>query len=255
MSSNSLKEVILCRGVVDSNETQSEYIKTFETAGYTCKHLNVLRFEFLNLKRLRERLLLPNSYGGLIVTSRRTIEAIGSALQGHQIPNEWKKLPVFCVGPATSSFAEKSLNFENCLGSNCGNSRELANYIIKEISQNSKPLLYPCSAIARDTIEQTLNENQINIEKFPTYNTLPAENLENDLNRITHETNPTFVFFSPSAVEFTLAAAKEKNLNIQAVAIGPATADALTKAEIRVLAVSSKPEPESLLEAVINAHL
>lgn len=66
-SNGSTKEVVLCRGVIDNNETHSEYVNTFESAGLRCKHLNVLRFEFLNLNELRERLLLPNSYDGELI--------------------------------------------------------------------------------------------------------------------------------------------------------------------------------------------
>lgn len=199
--------------------------------------------------------IVCNNSLGLIVTSRRTIEAIDLALEGHGIADEWEKLPAFCVGPATASLAEKKLNLKNCLGSNCGNSRDLANYIVEKMPQKSKPLLYPCSAIARETIEHVLTEKHINFEKCLVYDTFPAENLQNDFDQITHGTNQIFVFFSPSAVEFTVAIAKKKNFNIQAVAIGPATADALVKAEIPVLAVASKPEPKSLLEAILKAQL
>ena len=162
------------------------------------------------------------------------------------------------MGPATTSLAEKILSLKNCLGSDCGNSTSLSNFIVdKNTSRDTKPLLYPCSAIARDTIQRVLTEHDISIEKLIVYDTLPSETLENDLTRIFIETGQIFVFFSPSAVQFILKAAKQLNLlmHIRAVAIGPATADAIVKAGMFLYAVSSKPEPNALLEAIQSAEL
>jgi len=246
----------LCKGTVDSNDTRNEYIDIFRANGINCKLLPTLRFEFVNLQRLTNSLLLPSSYSGLILTSRRSVEAIDIALaneENNDLAEVWKNSPAYCVGPATASLARSKLKLRNRLGSECGNATDLSNYIVEQRSEDTRPLLYPCSSIVRDTIERILGTNEINVEKIQVYNTLPIETLESDLEGTIDDSAEIFVFFSPSAVEYTLNAVKHRKEllgKIRAVAIGPATADAIVKSGLTVHAVSSRPEPRALLEAI-----
>lgn len=194
------------------------------------------------------------------MTSRRAVEAMSLVLAEEDIflPKDWNDLPIYCVGPSTASLVERSLKLKSCLGSECGNATELSNYIVNIKSEDRRPLLYPCSSIARDTIERILGMNEISLEKIEVYETLPVETLGSDLERVIGETAKIFVFFSPSTVEYTLNALQQRDSlveKIHAVAIGPATAEALAKAGLTVRAVSSKPEPQSLLDAIKSAEL
>ncbi|XP_012153956.1 uroporphyrinogen III synthase 1 [Megachile rotundata] len=251
------KRVVLCRGLSEKNDSQEAYIKTLRAAGYTCDYLPTLCFEFVNGSELQTCLLSPLSYHGLILTSRHAAEAIGLVSEDDNVLRPWKSLPVYCVGPATESFAKSHLGSENCFGSNTGNSRELAEFLVQSVSKESKPLLYPCSEIGRETIEKTLNENGISVRKIVAYKTLPSKTLEHDLLKFLDNSPKIFVFFSPSTVEHITNSLRKKcydMCNIKAVAIGPVTRQALFDADIEVFATASKPDPASLLEAISNAE-
>ncbi|XP_054011737.1 uroporphyrinogen-III synthase [Hylaeus anthracinus] len=252
------ERVVLCRGLSEKNDSQEAYVKTLKTAGYACNYLPTLRFEFVNSPDLRACLLSPYSYHGLILTSRRAAEAIVLASEeDDSILPPWSKLPVYCVGPATESFAKSHLSSEHCFGKEAGNAKELAEQIVASVTKGSKPLLYPCSEIGRETIEKTLNENDIQVSKIVVYRTLPSETLEQDLLKFIDNLPRIFVFFSPSTVEHIVALLKKKSYDmsmIKAVAIGPVTRQALFDAGLDSFATASKPDPVSLLEAISNAE-
>ncbi|CAK9813717.1 Uroporphyrinogen-III synthase [Anthophora quadrimaculata] len=274
------KRVILCRGVSEKTDSQEAYVKTLKTAGYLCDFLPTLCFEFVNTAELRSCLLSSSSYYGsnitnflffrfilflsnntfvgLILTSRRAVEAIGLASEeDNEILHPWRSLPVFCVGPATESFAKSHLGSENCFGKEAGNAKELAELLVASVAKESKLLLYPCSDIGRETIEKTLNENDIKVHKIVAYKTLPSQTLEHDLSEFMDNVPKIFIFFSPSTVEHIITLLRKKSYkisNIKAVAIGPVTRQALVDAGLEVSATASKPDPMSLLEAIIAAE-
>ncbi|XP_043583239.1 uroporphyrinogen-III synthase [Bombus pyrosoma] len=252
------EKIILCRGLSEKNDSQEAYVKTLKTAGYSCDCLPTLRFEFVNISEFRACLLSSYSYYGLILTSQRAAEAIKlSAKEDDNILHPWRILPVYCVGPATESFAKTYLSSDNCFGKEAGNAKELAELLVASVAEKSKPLLYPCSEIGRETIEKTLNENDIKVHKIVVYRTLPSETLEHDLLKFMDNMPKIFVFFSPSIVEHIVALLKKKLYdmnNIKAVAIGPVTEQALVHAGLKVFATANKPDPISLLKAISDAE-
>ncbi|KOC64797.1 Uroporphyrinogen-III synthase [Habropoda laboriosa] len=252
------KRVVLCRGSSEKTDSQEAYVKTLKTAGYLCDFLPTLCFEFVNTSELRACLLSSSSYYGLILTSRRAVEAIGLASgEDNEILHPWRTLPVYCVGPATESFAKSHLGSENCIGKEAGNAKELSELLVASVSKESKPLLYPCSDIGRETIEKTLSGNDIKVRKIVAYKTLPSQTLESDLSKLMDNVPKIFVFFSPSTVEHVIAILKKKSYemsNVKAVAIGPVTRQALVDSGLEVSATASKPDPMSLLEAINDAE-
>ncbi|XP_076638134.1 uroporphyrinogen III synthase 1 [Colletes latitarsis] len=252
------ERVVLCRGLSEKNDSQEIYVKTLKSAGYTCDYLPTLCFEFINTPELRTCLLSPNSYDGLVLTSRHAVEAIVlSSKEDDSILLPWSKLPVYCVGPATESFAKTHLGTENCFGRETGNAKELAEKLVANVAKGSKPLLYPCSEISRETIEKTLNENDIRVCKIVAYKTLPIKTLEQDLLKFMDNLPRIFVFFSPSTVEHIVTLLKKKSYdinNIKAVAIGPVTKQALFDAGLDTFATAVKPDPISLLKAISDAE-
>jgi len=173
------------------------------------------------------------------------------------ILSHWEQMPAYCIGPATDSLARSLLNLQHCIGSQSGNSKQLAENIIFNIKKNSKPLLYPCSEIARDTIAYTLNNNAVSIHKIVVYKTLESESLEQDLLEILRRSHDIFVFFSPSTVQFIVAQLKRNSYNIKnikAVAIGPVTKDVLIKSGFDIYATADKPEPASLIHVIKTAE-
>lgn len=165
-------------------------------------------------------------------------------------------MPAYCIGPATDSLARSQLNLQNCIGSQSGNSKRLAEKIVLDIKKDSKPLLYPCSEIARETISYIEN-NGIRIEKIVVYKTLMSETLEQELPKMLEKSPSIFVFFSPSTVEY-IKVQLQRNFynvkNIKAVAIGPVTRDALVNSGFNVNAIADKPEPAALMHAITTSE-
>ncbi|EFN77345.1 uroporphyrinogen-III synthase [Harpegnathos saltator] len=252
--------VVLCRGVYEENDEQNAYVKALKAAGYTCEFLRTLRFEFVNKSELRKWLSMAHDYSGLILTSLRTVEAIALAVdEDTSILDHWKKLPAYCVGPATESLAQSQLGLQCCIGGQLGNSQELAEKIALDIKKDSKPLFYPCSEIARGTITDILRACNITMHKLVVYKTLECESLGEDLVKILKKyvDHPKmFVFFSPSIAEY-FAAQLKKNfysiMEIKAVAIGSVTRLAMYHYGFNLFAVAKKPEPAALVEAITIA--
>ncbi|KYM97384.1 PREDICTED: uroporphyrinogen-III synthase-like [Cyphomyrmex costatus] len=252
------KRVILCKGLSEKSNMQEMYIKTLESAGYNCECLQTLQFEFVNISDLRTCLSVADKYSGLILTSPRTVEAVALAIkEDTSILYHWEHMPAYCVGSMTESLARNQLNLQHCVGSQSGNSKQLAEKIVLDIKKDSKPLLYPCSEIARETISCIVGDSGISIEKIVVYRTLESKTLEQELPKILEESPGIFVFFSPSTVEHITAQLK-KNFcsikDIKAVAIGPVTKDALIDSGFNVYATANKPEPAALMQAIIAAE-
>jgi len=56
-------EVVLCKGASE-NEEQEPYVKTLESAGYKCKYLQTLQFEFVNMPELQTCLSISQKCAG-----------------------------------------------------------------------------------------------------------------------------------------------------------------------------------------------
>ncbi|XP_046489216.1 uroporphyrinogen-III synthase [Neodiprion pinetum] len=263
-------KVLLCKAKAqgEPEEGEKDYVTVLESAGFSCTQLPVLRFEFINLKKLRA-LLVQNSYSGLILTSPRSAEAVKLSLEQGEAWLEsifshiWKNLPIYCIGPTTERVARNILGLQRYCGSESGNAEELAKFIINEMQSASdnpeaRPLLYPCSAIARDTMSTTLEAGGITMQKLPVYKTLPSKTLQTDLNDILSNSLPEYVvFFSPSAVRYVTNVIKrnrsEKLIEqMKFVAIGPVTEKALVEAGLKVYATSRQPDPIALSNALQN---
>lgn len=61
------KIVVLCKGLSEISDKQEMYIKTLESAGYTCEYLQTLQFEFVNISELRACLSTADKYSGNIL--------------------------------------------------------------------------------------------------------------------------------------------------------------------------------------------
>ncbi|XP_077278181.1 uroporphyrinogen III synthase 1 isoform X2 [Temnothorax americanus] len=251
------KMVVLCKGLSEKSDRQETYRETLESAGYSCECLQTLRFEFVNVLELRACLSVADGYSGLILTSPRTVEAVAlAAKEDPSILYHWKQMPAYCIGPATDSLARSQLNLLHCVGSDSGNSKRLAEKIVLDMKEDSKPLLYPCSEIARDSIS-CIVEDRIPIEKIVVYRTLKSETLEQELPKMIDKCPRIFVFFSPSTVEHIKTQLKRYFYNIKhikAVAIGPVTRDALINSGFNVCATADKPEPVALMYAIRAAE-
>lgn len=167
---------------------------------------------------------------------------------------EWRKKPTFCIGHSTELVAREQAGLVNILGTNSGNAKNLANFIVDSFKKDiNKPLLLPCSDIARNTLPLILLENEIEVKKIVVYKTKAHDSLKESLCLSLKESPDVLVFFSPSIVDnVILALDNEKSLleKFKIIAIGPVTEQALVGAGIQVDGVAEKPEPKALTEII-----
>lgn len=258
---------VLFKGDVDSPEAdpfQAELCGHFEKV----VRIPTLSFEYINGEKLCRRLQAA-SYSGLVFTSPRAVKSVrrGCFEEGRSNPDllqQLRKKFIFCVGPKTSETLGKELSLEDALGdriSEAGNSEALARFVVAnyghEIRKINLPLLMPCSTIAKDTLSEILNQNEIPVERFPSYQTCSDPNLVNNLEKLfgdypNHDCYLTF--FSPSGLKSvgsalqTLEIAMEK---MKLIAIGKTTAKSIQESGLSPLCVAEKPTPESLAEAIV----
>jgi uroporphyrinogen-III synthase len=192
---------------------------------------------------------------GLILTSPRAATAIAMLkVQNPTCIEPWLKLPTFCIGQATELITKEQIGLINILGSDSGNAKNLGDFIISTMKKKcQKPLLLPCSNIARDTILHMLSEENIDVKKIVVYKTKAHDCLEKALHAALIQLPYVLVFFSPSIVDYIiLALCNEKSIleKYKIIAIGPVTEQALLNLGIKVHGVAEKPEPKALTEAI-----
>ncbi|QRV77563.1 uroporphyrinogen-III synthase [Ceratobasidium sp. AG-Ba] len=225
-------------------------------------------------------------YGGVIVTSGRAVDAWGNALKAVEIgTNGWGNIPFYVVGPRTESQlldlriktpAELSDLLPSpgfILGAQeAGTGEALGRFISSDYptrNGSNLPLLYLVGDKNAGGVEGALKETGIGLEMVQVYATSPNTSFEDDfeaaVKQIERGRVACVVFFAPSSAELALPTIRKhfelkpafnqsnSNPSIKVVAIGPTTARALSeKHHVHVDAVSKKPEPNALVEAVVS---
>ena len=166
----------------------------------------------------------------------------------------WLEKPTFCIGQATEFVVKEQIGLVNILGSDTGNAKNLASFIINTMKDHcEKPLLLPCSDIARDTIPKMLLEEKMEVKKVIVYKTKAHECLKEALNVALEKSPDILVFFSPSIVDNMISALdNEKDVfkKLKIIAIGSVTEQALLDVGITIHGVAQKPEPKALTEVI-----
>jgi len=255
MNNDDKKKVfVILKG--DQESDDDEYCLQLRSLGFDAFHCPVLSFSFINLQQLESRLQDVDTFSGLILTSPRTVIAVKKAIKDESGLESLKSKLIFSIGPKTKSILDSELNLTS-LQPPSGSSKDLAEFIIqfKHILKDN-PLLMPCSKLAKETIQDTLKIESINVNRIDVYQTFSDPNVEYNLGKII-ESNPNsqfyFIYFSPSGVKAIdsildkLSLQKDK---INHIAIGPVTNQTLLDRHFKVLTVSDQPNPIAVKEAV-----
>ncbi len=215
-------------------------------AGLVGRSIAVLSFERVNESELRAALEHPKSYGGLIFTSPRAVEAFAEAMSRRPIENVvWRAKPVFAVGPRTADEL-RSVGFAP-IGEESGSGGTLANHILQR--RFEKPLLFLCGDRRRDELLDRLHDGGVSVDELCVYETEPKSRL--DLKE--YPTPNWIVFFSPSGVEAMRSATGVDMTEVRIAAIGPTTATALRREGYRVNTVATEPSPAGVTAAILRA--
>ncbi|XP_008056176.1 uroporphyrinogen-III synthase isoform X4 [Carlito syrichta] len=203
------------------------------------------------------RLSHPESYGGLIFTSPRAVEATELCLEKDNktevweksLKEKWNAKSVYVVGNTTASLVSKiGLDAE---GENCGNADKLAEYICSRES-SALPLLFPCGSLKREVLPKMLQDKGIPMESVTVYQTFPHPGIQGNLKSYYSQQGvpASISFFSPSGVAYGLKHIQELSGDsieqIKFAAIGPTTARALAAQGLPVSCTAESPTPQAL---------
>lgn len=233
-----------------------KFRSALENAGFSVHSINCLEFRFKNAESLKEKLMHPEKYEGIIFTSQRAVEGTS-----HAIDNEPKRIlnwigkNNFCVGESTSELCKSLLKLDP-EGKDTGNAQNLAALIIGRCTNTlgqRKVFLFPSGNLKQDVLETSLLKYQIELEVVELYETVVHSMLDVSIAALNHVKINYIVFFSPSGVNFVHRFLVDSNLDLEhtkIVAIGPATRKALEDLNLNCHFMCTKPTPESLLETL-----
>jgi uroporphyrinogen-III synthase len=114
-------------------------------------------------------------------------------------------------------------------------------------------VLVPASSLAREELPSGLASLGARVTVAEAYATVPAPDLQSNVERCLDEGFDLVTFAAPSAAEAFAGAAGARGRGLPAVVIGPTTRDAARAAGFEVLAVASPSTVEGLVHAVVRA--
>ncbi|KAH7925020.1 tetrapyrrole biosynthesis uroporphyrinogen III synthase [Leucogyrophana mollusca] len=226
-----MSNVLLLRA--PSQGSSDHYESSLRSRGYNPLSVSVLETVIVQLAELARRIRIgpkEQAYAGVIVTSKRAVEAWSSAIQEilstsqEQDLVDWASVPFYVVGETTASalhdirttydspWAPKDIRG----GAESGTAESLARFIIRDLDppigngQHNR-LFYLTGDKNRDTLPSLLEQGGIDLEPLQVYATRGSSRFAKDLADVLHPTPLCsdsqeawgwIVFFAPSAAEF-----------------------------------------------------
>lgn len=252
------KRVILLKTKSVPNDP---YEAIFMENGYNPVFVPVLDHAMVNSEALFETCnhSPATTFSGLIVTSQRSVEAIGTTLPRLTDASDLLNMPIYTVGPATCQ-AIRNLGFTNVLGSDSGNGDALASFILDTRAlDESRPLFFVVGDKRRDIITKRMKSANVELHELVVYETVTASTFPKDFAAATGASAAEtlvvewIVFFSPAGADVALSYIKQHQTSTRIATIGPTTQEYLVQQwGIQPAVVSSKPDAASLYESLLH---
>lgn len=279
-------------------DTYEELFLTYDNQGYAPVFVPVLEHRFkpdaLNTVRqhILNRGLVPTlqnglaTYGALIFTSQRAVEAFNEVVEDIRkertsvddlLP---ESLPLYVVGPATAR-GLRALNLRcPILGEETGNGEALAGFILEHYNSlypgiPNPPILFMVGDKRRDIIPRTLQSEQLpsdrsaRVDELVIYETGEMRSFKSNFtdiwqaNAVSGRKRQWIVVFSPTGCQAMLESlglldvetGKAKKIasgrNVLILTIGPTTRDYLmNEFDFVPDVVAEKPSPEGIAEGI-----
>lgn len=279
-------------------DTYEELFLTYDNQGYAPVFVPVLEHRFkpdaLNTVRqhILNRGLVPTlqnglaTYGALIFTSQRAVEAFNEVVEDIRkertsiddlLP---ESLPLYVVGPATAR-GLRALNLRcPILGEETGNGEALAGFILEHYNSlypgiPNPPILFMVGDKRRDIIPRTLQSEQLpsdrsaRVDELVIYETGEMRSFKSNFtdiwqaNAVSGRKCQWIVVFSPTGCQAMLESlglldvetGKAKKIasgrNVLILTIGPTTRDYLmNEFDFVPDVVAERPSPEGIAEGI-----
>nr|XP_040232482.2 uroporphyrinogen-III synthase-like [Anopheles coluzzii] len=247
------------------SENADNYGTLLEKHGYEPVFIPTLDFSFKNLDVLRDRLLSPYKYSGLIFTSPRSITAVRDALEGQRkLKDDWKTLDNYSVGETSRELIQRTLDLDT-KGQHSGNASNLADFIKTDLYNKTitMPFLFPCGNLKQDVLQNKLSEYGYSLDSVEVYETVPHRDLERNLvalfagerEKEGDRTIDSLLFFSPSGINYCAHVFEKHRIDLtgkRIIAIGPSTKKAIENKGITVHRTAEKPSPDYVVGALLQ---
>lgn len=119
------------------NSTPDKYESLLTSHNFKVIQVKTLNFIYKNIHILKEKLLTPDKYEGIIFSSPRCVNSVSQALGKSEIEALWGQKMNFTVGETTFQDSVEKLGVY-CKGKESGNAKNLAQIIIKGISTDKE---------------------------------------------------------------------------------------------------------------------
>ncbi|MEZ4703444.1 MAG: uroporphyrinogen-III synthase [Rhodothermales bacterium] len=234
--------VYLLRTPDEGSDVRDRFENALDGEGFRAVSIPVIAYENAGEEALRQALLRPEGYGGLVLTSPRAAQRLVETLARYRIdPMPWIARPAFAVGPATARLLAAA-GFAP-VGEESGEASRLARQVVRR--ETAHPWLFLCGNRRRDALPGQLVAAGVPFEECLVYRTV---DLEPDWRAYAV---PTWMaFFSPSGVLHAAPALPDTWRAVRAAAIGPTTAEALKTAGWMPEAIAAAPTPAALATAI-----
>lgn len=250
-----MKRVVLLKS---ESESTDSYTQLLRENNFQPLFIPTLEFRFKLLEKLREKLLTPDVYSGIVFTSPRSVEACEEALNEEQLKlnDKWSTLHNYCVGEVTHNLIHVALGL-NARGKHTGTANNLADFMYESLegAQLQLPFLFPCGNLRQDTLQLKLMDFGYFLDPIEVYETVAHTELEANLkNALIDQKAEYIAFFSPSGVNYTNAILKKLDVdlsNFKLIAIGPSTRKCLEANGFEVYKTAEKPSVEYLVKALL----
>ncbi|XP_055595828.1 uroporphyrinogen-III synthase-like [Uranotaenia lowii] len=250
-----MARVVILKAESDNSEA---YAGLLQKQGLEPIFVPTLDFSFKNLEVLRDQLLSPYKYSGLIFTSPRSITAVRDALKGQKLKDDWKTLANYCVGETSYDLILRSLDLDT-KGQHSGNASNLADFMKTDLYNKTvtMPFLFPCGNLKQDVLQNKLSEYGYSLDSVEVYETVPHRDLERHLLELFGDGSPPeyLLFFSPSGINYCASIFERHKLKLgscRIVAIGPSTKKAIENKGYPVYRTAEKPTPEFVVSALLE---
>jgi hydroxymethylbilane synthase len=192
-------------------------------------------------------------YDWIAFTSANAVEAVVNRLSDLEIAaTQFADVRIAAIGPATARVVgEAGLNVT--LVPDEASAEALATQMLAAIESGAR-ILYPRSAIGRDTLPDALRGAGLNVDVIDAYQTLPEPDIDPGvLDQIRQGAIDAIAFTSPSSIEnllFLLGDDREVVARVPAICAGLVTAKAAREAGLIVAVVSVDPGATAIADAV-----
>ena len=265
-----MSNVILFKALTDGEEGNDQYVNLLADNFPSVKvwPVSVLKFVFEDPEILAKELEKPDDYEGLILTSPRSVEAVGLAFSSSSLDDDlrniWREDKIcYVVGDSSFDRVSRLLrwNSDKISGQETGNAKNLSQKIIEDFGRkgSSVKFLFPCGNLKRDILPDKLASAGITLKIAECYKTHQADELESSIETFKSE-NATLdyaIFFSPSGVRFSweilLRYFPDFESTCKFVSIGPVTTEALKAKNCRHIFTAQTPNVKGLDEAFRSA--